>query len=133
MAVTPSGNYLYVQDTSFPGSILAFSIDSSTGALTPVTGSPFATPSGSNTNPVMASDPSGKYLYVNVRDNSVAWWDIATYGINPGTGSLSLLSSTLSPFGTAGFGFLQGSNAISYTPAFAYTADDAAMISHYSR
>ena len=124
ITVTPSSNYLYAYDTFFPGSILGFSINSTTGALTTVNGSPFATPVGSNVNPVLATEPSGKYLYVNVRDNSAAWWGIAGFSINPGTGALSLISSPLSEFGNAGFAFLQGTAPVSYTPAFAYAANN---------
>jgi 6-phosphogluconolactonase len=61
VAVHPSGKFLYVANAN-SGTISAFSIDATTAALTPITGSPFAvsTPPQS-----LAIDSSGNFLYVS--------------------------------------------------------------------
>jgi 6-phosphogluconolactonase (cycloisomerase 2 family) len=59
MAALPNGNLLYVADAS--GSIAAFAVDSTTGALKEIHGSPFK--AGANSQLVI--DPSGKYLYAS--------------------------------------------------------------------
>jgi 6-phosphogluconolactonase len=66
LVVDPSGKYLYVADDS--GYIDAFSIDETSGALTPLAGSPFTIPLASNCTdssavPLDIIDPVGKYLY----------------------------------------------------------------------
>jgi 6-phosphogluconolactonase len=50
--VHPSGKFLYVTNNG-EGTISAYTIDSTSGSLTPISGSPFATP-GTSTNDVYA-------------------------------------------------------------------------------
>jgi len=62
--VDPYGRYLYVTDQQTPaatGGIYAFTISQSTGALTPVPGSPFT--ANLNIPAALAIDQSGTYLY----------------------------------------------------------------------
>lgn len=67
------------------GTISGFIINTGTGALTGVTGSPFA--SGGTTPVVIAIDPNGTYLYaVNNGSN-----DISVFQIDPITGFLTRL------------------------------------------
>ena len=66
VAVDPSGKFAYVADYCgigfcASGTVSAFTIDSTTGALTPVPGSPYAAGTVPNT---VAVDPSGKFVYV---------------------------------------------------------------------
>ena len=64
------------------GSISAFSIDSQTGALLPVPGSPFPDPGGPWS---IAVDPKGRFAYVvNVANDT-----ISAYAINGNTGALT--------------------------------------------
>jgi 6-phosphogluconolactonase (cycloisomerase 2 family) len=59
-----SGSYLYVSNLDSPqGGVSAFSIDMSSGALTAISGSPFATMANGGPGQ-LATDPVGKYLYV---------------------------------------------------------------------
>lgn len=51
LAIDPTGSYLYVANAGGKGNIPAFSIDPSTGALTPLAGSPFAMGSGVTSGP----------------------------------------------------------------------------------
>ena len=86
IVVDSSGSVLYTAndgtptaDEAAPGSISAFTIDSSTGALTPVAGSP---------SPIAAAgpisiDPMGKFLFVPATNS------VSVYAITAGTGVLS--------------------------------------------
>jgi len=64
--------YLYVANTGSeanpPGSISGFAIDSATGALTPVPGSPFAGDSSPN---VIGSDPHGRFVFVGEAEQPI--------------------------------------------------------------
>jgi len=81
----PSGNYLYIADTT-DSLIYAFSIDSSTGLLTAVPLSPFASvvPPWN-----LATDGTGKYLYVSEGNATGEGVAMAVFTINSGTGALS--------------------------------------------
>lgn len=62
IAIDPSGKFLYVVNVQ-QNDVSAFTIDSATGALTPVPNSPFA--AGGGTNPLaIVIDPTGQFLYV---------------------------------------------------------------------
>ena len=92
-AVTdPSTKFLYTANTG-DGTISGFSIDSSTGMLTPVPGSPFsatkAPAPGFLVIMQLAVDPSGKFLYAtNTPDMSISIFSISA------TGALSLVGNT---------------------------------------
>ena len=92
VAVDPSGKFAYAANVfgNDPfGTVSAFTINAATGALTPITSSPFA----AGSLPVdVAVDPSGKFVYVaNLFGNNVSG-----YTINPKTGALTAISG--SPF-----------------------------------
>ncbi len=93
VTVDPSGRFAYVANEfgigSGPGSVSAYTINSSTGALSAISGSPFAAGSAPFSVTV---DPSGQFAYVaNFEDDTVS-----AYTINSSTGALSALSG--SPF-----------------------------------
>lgn len=90
IAIDPSGAFLYATDQL--QSVWAFAIDSQTGSLAPVAGSPFEAgpqPYG------LQVDPSGKFVYVALSDSS----GIAGFAIDSTTGALT--SITGSPFATS--------------------------------
>ncbi len=92
LTVHPNGKFLYVAmaGTGVPSDhIVAESIDTTTGALSPITGSPFTT----GTEPTwVAINPAGTFLYsANVSDN-----DVSAFSVNANTGTLSQVSG--SPF-----------------------------------
>jgi 6-phosphogluconolactonase (cycloisomerase 2 family) len=81
--VYPGGRFLFVSDLN-SGSIFAYSIDRSTGALTVVAGSPFSFPGHSGNGGPIAIDPAGKFLF-----NSNASGAIVSYTIDSQTGFLT--------------------------------------------
>lgn len=97
VAVDPLGKFLYVANAGHPccdaGTVSAFTIDSGSGALTAVAGSPFA--AGINSQGLTV-DPSGKFVYVVNSSSS----DISAYSIDPSSGALTPLPG--SPFSAPG-------------------------------
>lgn len=106
----PTPKFAYVAN-SYVSTVSAYAIDSSTGALREITGSPFTAGPG----PTVTVDPSGRFAYVtSYNDNKVS-----AYTINGSTGALREIAG--SPFAT-------GSSPISVTVdplgRFAYVANE---------
>jgi len=79
LAVDSSGRFLYATDSN-SNYIVAFSIDNSTGALTPMSGSPFA----SGVGPWGAFvHPSGKFLYVTNNGEAPSLRTLSTVAVVP--------------------------------------------------
>jgi DNA-binding beta-propeller fold protein YncE/uncharacterized membrane protein len=120
LAIDPGGKFLYVGlDGTVNANhfVAAFSIDSSTGALTPIAGSPFPTGKGPLN---VAVDPSGKYLYTaNSFDNT-----ISAFAIDPATGALNSVSG--SPFATGAPGGFPFALAMDPAGMYLYTANQGA-------
>ena len=138
VAVDPMGRFVYagnygygtsIVGSSGLGSVSAYTINTTTGALTPVSGSPFAAGYGLNW---LVIHPSGKYLYaVNQGSNNVSGFaiDQTSGGLTPVLGSPfptpPSIFSTENPTGMAidpagRFLFVSSSN----TPdLFAFTID----------
>jgi len=95
MAIGGGGAFLYVSMSGTVNAnhgVSAFMIDSSSGALTQITGSPF--PTGNDPQGI-ASDSAGKFLYTaNLQDNTVS-----AFTIDSSSGSLTAVAG--SPFSTA--------------------------------
>jgi 6-phosphogluconolactonase len=95
VAVDPSGKFVYVANFCLTpicnggnGTISAYAINGTTGALNAVPGSPFAAGLGPDS---VTIDPSGKFLYV------VSYGlGVSSYTIDRGTGALTPISG--SPF-----------------------------------
>jgi YVTN family beta-propeller protein len=101
LVMDPAGNYLYVMNTG-SDNISVFSIDSGTGALTQIAGSPFSV--GDLTPLNMQLTPSGDFLYVTVAGGQVGGnGSIFAYSVN--AGALQFLSLTpadgTNPYGLA--------------------------------
>jgi 6-phosphogluconolactonase len=114
LIIDPSGKYVYVTNYT-DGTVSAYSI-TNTGALSPVSGSPF----NAGTNPVsIIVDPSGQFVYVaNAGSNDV--WE---YTIAPGTGALTNTGTMRSRSGSFAIAMSKGNAAVTYIPKFAYTAN----------
>jgi 6-phosphogluconolactonase (cycloisomerase 2 family) len=117
LAIEPGGKFLYVGlggTVNANHFVAAFSIDSSTGGLTSVPGSPFATGNGPFS---IAVDPSGMYLYTaNSHDNTVS-----AFSLNAATGALTSVSG--SPFATGAVGGFPFALAMDPSGTFLYTAN----------
>ena len=113
ISVDPSGKFAYVANfgsANVSGSVSAYTIDASTGALSEIAGSPFA----AGTLPVAITvDPSGRFAYVANNFSS----NVSTYTINTTTGALTSIGAAVA----AGF----RPNAIAVDPSgkFAYVAN----------
>jgi len=101
LAVTPSGRFLYTPTATYSAStgtysvfVVAYSIDASSGALTPVPGSPFYAEANSPGINWLTMDPAGKFLYAM----NTYFAEIFVYSIDQNTGALTLQPS--SPFPT---------------------------------
>jgi DNA-binding beta-propeller fold protein YncE len=103
VAIDPTGKYAYVADFGYnyyyPGDISAYVINTRSGALTKVQGSPFKADYRPDS---LAIDPSGKFAYV-VNYGSL---NVSAYAINANTGALTQLPGSpfgagLDPFGVA--------------------------------
>lgn len=102
--------FAYIANSS-ANSISAYAINAATGALTPVTGSPFA----AGTLPIsVATDPLGRFVYVANQSSG----NISAYTINTRTGALTAVAG--SPFLT---GMTPRSVAVDPSGRFVYAAN----------
>jgi 6-phosphogluconolactonase (cycloisomerase 2 family) len=109
LALDASQQFLYVANPSASnlppfastiGNISGFSIDSSTGALSPVLGSPFTSAVASSSGPLAITvDPGGRFVYGFNSGTSTSVW---CFIITPATGQLLEVKS--SPFSEAAGG-----------------------------
>jgi 6-phosphogluconolactonase (cycloisomerase 2 family) len=92
VTVDPTGQFVYVANfaVSLPtvGSIFAYTIDVSTGALTPITGSPFTTQVSGPT--AVTVDPSGKFLFVTNGTPNPLNYTVFDFAIDATTGALAM-------------------------------------------
>lgn len=93
LTVDPQNRFLFATDNIVPASVLAFAIDPSTGALTAVPGSPFATSANSGGLQLgIVADSSGKFVYTVMQTTS----QIAGFSIASPSGALTPIPG--SPF-----------------------------------
>jgi 6-phosphogluconolactonase len=113
IAVDPSGKYLYVG--SLPGNAIeAFDINGTSGALTPLPGSPFTlnTPGCTGGSPLAATDLLGRYLYV-VTDNISSVFGLA---IGRTTGALKEVAGSPFPVGAGNMCGTLGLSSLAVEP-----------------
>jgi 6-phosphogluconolactonase (cycloisomerase 2 family) len=91
VATSSHAQFVYVANSG-DGTVSGYTVDSNTGALAPINGSPFTSGSGQSSAPVsVAVDPSGKFAYVaNEFDGTVSG-----YTIDPTTGALNAIGSVM--------------------------------------
>jgi len=116
VAVDPSGRFAYV--ATAVGSVLAFTIDNKSGALTPLAAPPIE--SGSVPFSI-AVDPSGRFVYVANNGSS----NVTGYLISDNTGALTLIPG--SPF-AAGF----APQSVMASAKFVYVVNNGSSISAYA-
>jgi 6-phosphogluconolactonase len=118
-ASDPLGRFLFVGNYYPASTIAAFAIDGTSGALTPVTGSPFPTSVGPS-SPVVG--PSGRYLYVgNARGLNAP---VSVFSID-GTGHLTDVSSSTAARDAWAL-------AVAPSGAYLYMADGGVTVSAFS-
>jgi 6-phosphogluconolactonase len=87
--IHPSGKFLYVLNL-LDGTVTAFTIDPTSGALTVISGSPFSTPPGQfgsvGVQGPIVVDPSGTFLYAACANEN-----LAAFRIDQTTGALTAL------------------------------------------
>jgi 6-phosphogluconolactonase (cycloisomerase 2 family) len=102
VAVDPSGRFVYVANVGSgvadPGTVSAYTMNPTTGALSAVAGSPFAAGGGPD---AVVVDPTGRFLYV-ANYGFPGSGTVSAYTINPATGVLAAVSG--SPFPSGGSG-----------------------------
>ena len=115
MVVDPASQFLYALGGTQGNNIAAFSINGTTGALTSVAGSPFATGGDPSAATV---DPNDKLLYVANEGTNEIW----TYTIAD-NGALTFLKTTRTQQAPSSVALVAGTASIAYTPKFAYVAN----------
>ncbi|MHB8921149.1 MAG: lactonase family protein, partial [Halothiobacillus sp.] len=122
VTVNPAGTFAYV--TNFGGGVSAYSINASTGALTPA-GSPVAT----GTNPTSVTvNPAGTFAYVANQNDGAGNGTVSAYSINASTGALTPVAG--SPFAAGTY-----ATSVTVNPAgtFVYVANGGdSNVSAYS-
>jgi 6-phosphogluconolactonase (cycloisomerase 2 family) len=108
VSVDPSGRFAYVANST--DTLSGYSVDSTTGALSLLTGSPFAT--GDNPSSVTV-DPTGRFLYnANINTDNVS-----AFSIDTNTGALSSI-------GTIAAGDAPNSIVVDPSGRFVYVANN---------
>ena len=120
VTVDPTGRFAYVANyfgqVSGRGDVSAYSINSSTGALRPIAGSPFA---AGNSAIAVTVDPSGQFAYVANETDGVSDGSVSAYTINNSTGALRAIAGSPFKAGIAPF-----SVTVDPSGQFAYVAND---------
>jgi 6-phosphogluconolactonase (cycloisomerase 2 family) len=97
--VDPLDRFVYVSN-SLDGTVGGWTLGTG-GALTPMTGSPFAAGFGTGARPgVIAIDPTGRFLYVTDPINS----EVVAFNIDQSTGALSAMAGSPIAVGNGAFG-----------------------------
>lgn len=117
LLVEPKGRFAYAANghggATNQGSVSAFRIDASSGALTEIAGSPYTVNYGPS---AIASDPSGAYIYVTCVGATSGISQVCAFRVDQSTGALTAMTG--SPFAVPG----HGPRAIAVHPSgrFAY-------------
>lgn len=115
VAVDPSGRYLYVSLNSSPATVAGFSI-APNGALTPLTGSPFAMPGQATSASLPAAMvDTGSFVYIALSGAD----QIAAFSVISSTGALAPVPG--SPFAS-----LKAPGAMAVAAGFLYTSSELA-------
>jgi 6-phosphogluconolactonase (cycloisomerase 2 family) len=104
VSLTADGKFAYVLNL---GSISAFSVNSSSGALSAIAGNPFPVPGfaggGNNSLQTLIFNPNGKSLYIK-NDGGTGTGSLAAFSIDSSTGALAPLSGSPFPLGVSATG-----------------------------
>ncbi len=124
LTIHPNGNFLYV--ANWFGGTYGFSIDTFTGKLAPIPGSPFVNVGSVNVQ--VEVEPSGNFAYVTNYDSN----HVTAYSVNQQTGVLSIGETTMARSGPRSIAFVMGDKPVEFSSRFAYLADfDSNSVSIY--
>lgn len=129
IAVDPTGRFLLVTVICCgnPGAgVTVFTINPSSGTLSPVTGSPFALPSGMGSASAVTVDPTGRFAYVCGGSQS-GLSGVVAFSVNSNTGALTLVTPAPVLGGVAPWDL-----AVDPEDRFLYMTNNDATISGYS-
>ena len=82
MHIDPTGKFLYASDFDL-GAVHVYSINSSTGALTEVTGSPFTASQAPGNGGPLAASPDGKFLFYSNATGAIATFTVSSGVLTP--------------------------------------------------
>ncbi len=117
LGTAPWGTYLYVANAG-SDTVSAYAVDSSSGALTPLSPATFATGKGPSS---IAVDPSLGYIYVVNNGGSN---DVSAFSVDIGTGLLTPLAGSPFPAGANPLSLALGPKAVGTDEVqFLYTAN----------
>jgi 6-phosphogluconolactonase len=133
MAVDRSGKYLYVGPTGNTAGnyIDAYQIDQTTGALSPVPGSPFPADQGGVATSIVI-DPLGQFVYVtNEQFFPSTYSSVSAYKLISSTGALSQIKGSPFTSPSAGDSYIV---SLTFHPsgAYAYWMDSSGAVTTYS-
>jgi 6-phosphogluconolactonase (cycloisomerase 2 family) len=95
LAIDPQSRFLYVSYAGLSGTgISVYTIDSTSGNLTPVAGSPFDT--GPCSPEKILPDPTGRFVYANQSGSGCLSSQLTAFSVDPVTGFLTPIAG--SPF-----------------------------------
>jgi len=129
MVADPLGRFVYVanlvSNSSSQSTISMYTINATTGALTPTT--PATVPTGWLPQAI-AIDPLGRFVYTANTDDST----VSMFTIDPTTGNLTLNASATNPSGT--IGALGEPFRIDFDPTgkFVYVTNEGGSVSIYT-
>jgi hypothetical protein len=118
VVIDPLGRYAYVGQAN-ANVTYGFTIDASTGNLSPLSGSPFTTGPGLE----LAIDPKGRYLFAT-NTNSVT---VSAFAINQSTGALTAVSGSPYPTGQGPTNLI-----VDPTSTFLYVANGSNLANNIS-
>jgi 6-phosphogluconolactonase len=125
VAVDPTGKFAY--SANFADTVSGYAINSTTGVLAPIPGSPFIVEGSPS---FVAVDPKGRFVYVATFFNTLnPNRNILGYTINSTTGALTAILG--SPFPTEPRGS-PASLAIDLSGKYAYAANNSGTVSGYT-
>jgi len=122
VAVDPTSRFVYACNFQAGGSVSAYTINPSTGALTQMPGSPF----GAGTSPyAIAITPNGRYVYTTDTVKNV----VSAYAIGTG-GFLTPLSTPSYTIGPVGEGWSRSGAAVSPDGSFLYVTSNVGVTAY---
>jgi 6-phosphogluconolactonase (cycloisomerase 2 family) len=93
LVIEPTDHYLYVLNSG-DNSISSYSINSTSGALTALSGAPLSITGGSTNDTQIIVDPLGQYLYAVGPDYNGSVGGVTQFSINTTTGALTQVTAT---------------------------------------